>query len=223
MPSATSSESVPTTAPSATATTWWSSGSSAAGPPRLPVGRRVDLGAQQPPVDVGVVAPGEHRVEVGLGRRAQLEALGAPRPELGSGHAPCLPVRGLAAPPGSGEPAGLRHRAHWPAMSTDARSRDPTSRAFVAGLPKAELHVHHVGSASPRIVAELAGRHPDSPVPHGPRGAGPLLHASPTSPTSSTCTSRRSACCAPPTTCGCSPTRSPRTSPPSRCATPSSP
>jgi aminodeoxyfutalosine deaminase len=32
--------------------------------------------------------------------------------------------------------------------------------AFVAGLPKAELHVHHVGSASPRIVSELARRHP---------------------------------------------------------------
>ena len=32
--------------------------------------------------------------------------------------------------------------------------------AFVAGLPKAELHVHHVGSASPQIVAELAARHP---------------------------------------------------------------
>jgi aminodeoxyfutalosine deaminase len=32
--------------------------------------------------------------------------------------------------------------------------------AFVAGLPKAELHVHHVGSASARIVGELAERHP---------------------------------------------------------------
>ena len=32
--------------------------------------------------------------------------------------------------------------------------------AFVAGLPKAELHVHHVGSASPKIVSELAARHP---------------------------------------------------------------
>lgn len=32
--------------------------------------------------------------------------------------------------------------------------------AFIAGLPKAELHVHHVGSASPRIVSELAKRHP---------------------------------------------------------------
>jgi len=31
---------------------------------------------------------------------------------------------------------------------------------FIAGLPKAELHVHHIGSASPRIVAELAARHP---------------------------------------------------------------
>ncbi|WP_246530728.1 adenosine deaminase [Streptomyces bathyalis] len=40
--------------------------------------------------------------------------------------------------------------------------------AFIAGLPKAELHVHHVGSASPRIVAELAARHPDSTVPHDP-------------------------------------------------------
>jgi aminodeoxyfutalosine deaminase len=39
---------------------------------------------------------------------------------------------------------------------------------FIAGLPKAELHVHHVGSASPRIVAELAARHPDSRVPTDP-------------------------------------------------------
>jgi aminodeoxyfutalosine deaminase len=41
--------------------------------------------------------------------------------------------------------------------------------AFIAGLPKAELHVHHVGSASPRIVAELAARHEgSSPVPVDP-------------------------------------------------------
>ena len=38
---------------------------------------------------------------------------------------------------------------------------------FVAGLPKAELHVHHVGSASMRIVAELAARHPGT-VPSEP-------------------------------------------------------
>jgi aminodeoxyfutalosine deaminase len=31
---------------------------------------------------------------------------------------------------------------------------------FIASLPKAELHVHHVGSASPAIVSELAMRHP---------------------------------------------------------------
>lgn len=36
---------------------------------------------------------------------------------------------------------------------------------FIAGLPKAELHVHHVGSASPRIVSELAQRHPSAGVP----------------------------------------------------------
>lgn len=39
---------------------------------------------------------------------------------------------------------------------------------FIEGLPKAELHVHHVGSASPRIVSELAARHPDSQVPLDP-------------------------------------------------------
>ncbi|WP_374203147.1 adenosine deaminase [Streptomyces sp. ST2-7A] len=40
--------------------------------------------------------------------------------------------------------------------------------AFVAALPKAELHVHHVGSAAPHTVAALAARHPDSPVPKDP-------------------------------------------------------
>jgi len=38
---------------------------------------------------------------------------------------------------------------------------------FIARLPKAELHVHHVGSASPRIVSELATRHPGK-VPSDP-------------------------------------------------------
>ncbi len=40
---------------------------------------------------------------------------------------------------------------------------DPLSddlAGFVAGLPKAELHVHHVGSASAEIVGRLAERHP---------------------------------------------------------------
>ncbi|GAA0667480.1 adenosine deaminase [Kitasatospora atroaurantiaca] len=41
--------------------------------------------------------------------------------------------------------------------------------AFIAGMPKAELHVHHVGSASPRVVAELAARHAgQSKVPADP-------------------------------------------------------
>lgn len=43
----------------------------------------------------------------------------------------------------------------------------PVDPAFIASLPKAELHVHHVGSASPRIVSELARRHPGT-VPDDP-------------------------------------------------------
>ncbi|WP_320772800.1 adenosine deaminase [Streptomyces sp. CRN 30] len=63
---------------------------------------------------------------------------------------------GLTAP---GTPAGP--------TGADAAAR-PGLHSFIAGLPKAELHVHHVGSASPRIVAELAARHPDSKVPTDP-------------------------------------------------------
>jgi adenosine deaminase/aminodeoxyfutalosine deaminase len=41
--------------------------------------------------------------------------------------------------------------------------------AFIAGLPKAELHVHHVGSAAPYTVAALAERHAGTtPVPADP-------------------------------------------------------
>ena len=41
--------------------------------------------------------------------------------------------------------------------------------SFIEGLPKAELHVHHVGSASVRTVAELAARHEGSTsVPSDP-------------------------------------------------------
>jgi aminodeoxyfutalosine deaminase len=51
-------------------------------------------------------------------------------------------------------------------LAGSALSAVPTTFTdFIAGLPKAELHVHHVGSASPRIVAELAARHPGAPVP----------------------------------------------------------
>ncbi|MCW2866453.1 MAG: adenosine deaminase [Marmoricola sp.] len=43
----------------------------------------------------------------------------------------------------------------------------PALSDLIARLPKAELHVHHVGSASPRIVSELAERHPGT-VPSDP-------------------------------------------------------
>ena len=41
------------------------------------------------------------------------------------------------------------------------------SESFIAGLPKVELHVHHVGSVPLRAVAELAARHPGT-VPSDP-------------------------------------------------------
>lgn len=40
--------------------------------------------------------------------------------------------------------------------------------AFVAALPKVELHVHLVGSAGPETVLTLARRHPDGGVPAEP-------------------------------------------------------
>ena len=45
---------------------------------------------------------------------------------------------------------------------------------FIAGLPKAELHVHHVGSVSQRVIAELAARHPGT-VPSDHELAGLFL------------------------------------------------
>ena len=44
----------------------------------------------------------------------------------------------------------------------------PDLSAFIAALPKVELHLHLVGSASPDIVLELARRHPDGGVPTEP-------------------------------------------------------
>ena len=45
----------------------------------------------------------------------------------------------------------------------------PDLTDFIAGLPKVELHVHHVGSAAPQTVARLAERHAgDTSVPADP-------------------------------------------------------
>ncbi|GII87602.1 adenosine deaminase [Sphaerisporangium siamense] len=41
----------------------------------------------------------------------------------------------------------------------------PSAGAFIAALPKVELHVHLVGSASVPTVLDLARRHPGGPVP----------------------------------------------------------
>jgi adenosine deaminase len=48
-------------------------------------------------------------------------------------------------------------------MSTDTpHGTAPDLRPYIASLPKAELHVHQVGSASPETVARLAARHEGS-------------------------------------------------------------
>ncbi|WP_415951434.1 adenosine deaminase [Streptomyces sp. KLOTTS4A1] len=83
----------------------------------------------------------------------------------------------LRAAPGAVSAACARGRTH-PVHTMLGRHRIRTASGgpvtmtdlhpFIAGLPKAELHVHHVGSASPRIVADLAARHPDSKVPTDP-------------------------------------------------------
>ncbi|RSM93916.1 adenosine deaminase [Streptomyces sp. WAC 01420] len=67
-------------------------------------------------------------------------------------------------------PPGRRSRGGTLTDHLDTATAAPVRdlHAFIAGLPKAELHVHHVGSASPRIVSELAARHPDSKVPSDP-------------------------------------------------------
>ncbi|MFJ2279126.1 adenosine deaminase [Streptomyces sp. NPDC087866] len=63
-------------------------------------------------------------------------------------------------------PGHAGDRGSYHSLPTEAPMTD--LHPFIAGLPKAELHVHHVGSASPRIVAELAAHHPDSKVPTAP-------------------------------------------------------
>jgi aminodeoxyfutalosine deaminase len=50
--------------------------------------------------------------------------------------------------------------AATPSLSPSPSPATSPHADFIAGLPKAEIHVHHVGSAAPRTVAELAARHP---------------------------------------------------------------
>ncbi|WP_335981512.1 MULTISPECIES: adenosine deaminase [Streptomycetaceae] len=76
------------------------------------------------------------------------ETAPGPSPAAGTAPAGSAPAAAPATAPGTAPGTGLD--------------------AFIAGLPKAELHVHHVGSASPRIVSALAARHPDSKVPADP-------------------------------------------------------
>ena len=49
--------------------------------------------------------------------------------------------------------------------------------AFIDRLPKVELHLHLVGSASVPTVLELARRHPDGPGAAVPRSAAELSEA----------------------------------------------
>jgi aminodeoxyfutalosine deaminase len=62
------------------------------------------------------------------------------------------------------------HASARPSDRADARSANIQTdlAGFAAGLPKAELHVHLVGSASTATVLELARRHPDRGVPTDP-------------------------------------------------------
>jgi len=49
--------------------------------------------------------------------------------------------------------------------AADAAQRDPDVAQYVAGLPKAELHVHLQGAASVPTVLKLARQHPEVGVP----------------------------------------------------------
>ena len=75
------------------------------------------------------------------------------------------------ATPGHGKSGGATPGHGKSGRATPGGAAPSSERldSFIAGLPKAELHVHHVGSASPRVVAELAARHAGAtPVPADP-------------------------------------------------------
>jgi len=62
--------------------------------------------------------------------------------------------------PGSSRCTRHARHAQRPQDDVDRLARVAVSESFIAGLPKVELHVHHVGSVPLRAVAELAARHP---------------------------------------------------------------
>ncbi|QMU71712.1 adenosine deaminase [Streptacidiphilus sp. P02-A3a] len=50
-------------------------------------------------------------------------------------------------------------------MTEPHPSGSQSARAFIAALPKTDLHLHLVGSASPETVVELSRRHPEERLP----------------------------------------------------------
>ena len=88
------------------------------------------------------------------------------------------------------------------AGQTAAHARLPATpspyAAFIAGLPKAELHVHHVGSASPADRRRARRAAPRHRCPRDPDELRDVLRRSATSRTSSRSTSRSSTCSATP-------------------------
>ena len=85
--------------------------------------------------------------------QADPHAVAAARPAACGRRRDLLP-RSRAEPP-AGYPGRTRAPDRLSRVSPASLLSD-----FIAGLPKVELHVHHVGSASPAIVSELAMRHP---------------------------------------------------------------
>src|ERR1700749_468014 len=85
-----------------------------------------------------------------------------PRELIPRGAIPFVPVR--PAPHRQRHPGRLDQRLFGTGPMPDEPHEEPAPPSphadFIAGLPKAEIHVHHVVSASPRTVAELAARHP---------------------------------------------------------------
>ena len=167
-------------------------------------GARLPRPRLRPPARPGFA--GEARLRLlgsGQGHRGQVRARrhGKSRREVGGSRHPGRGTR-RGAPArrscsSTASPSPRPRLSRWPTScrgccstnSPDMLTRMPSDLSgFIARLPKAELHVHHVGSASPRIVSELAARHPGT-VPSDPDEPWRRSSPSATSPTSSRSTS----------------------------------